>query len=119
MRVAVVIPVFNEAAAIGRFLAHETAHQWWGHAVVPANAEGATMLVESLTKYSELLVMERRYGRPTVRRPSAVVDQAVVGWRLHDRSGAGVTHLTRRVTCQAEPTAVVAGTGSESVTPGS
>jgi ABC-2 type transport system permease protein len=42
--------------------AHELAHQWWGHQVVPADVQGASMLVESLAEYSALTVMERRYG---------------------------------------------------------
>ena len=42
--------------------AHELAHQWWGHQVVPADVQGATMLVESLAEYSAVTVMEKRYG---------------------------------------------------------
>ena len=42
--------------------AHELAHQWWGHQVIPANTQGATMLVESLAEYSALTVMEHEYG---------------------------------------------------------
>ncbi len=43
---------------IRRRVAHEVAHQWWGHTLVAADAPGATMLTESLAKYSELLVMD-------------------------------------------------------------
>lgn len=69
---------------VTRRIAHEVAHQWWGHGVVPANAEGATMLVESLTKYSELLVMERRFGRPTVRRMLAIELDRYLAGRSHE-----------------------------------
>jgi aminopeptidase N len=48
--------------------AHEIAHQWWGHQLVPSNQQGATMLVESFAQYSALLVMERIYGRDMMRR---------------------------------------------------
>jgi aminopeptidase N len=48
--------------------AHEIAHQWWGHQVVPAQQQGATMLIESFAQYSALLVMEQIYGRDQVRR---------------------------------------------------
>lgn len=43
--------------------AHELAHQWWGHQIVPANVQGAAMLTESLAEYSALTVMEHKYGR--------------------------------------------------------
>ena len=48
--------------------AHEMAHQWWGHQVTAANVQGATMLIESLSQYSALMVMEKEYGRHHMRR---------------------------------------------------
>jgi ABC-2 type transport system permease protein len=48
--------------------AHEMAHQWWGHQVIGANVQGATMLAESLSQYSALMVMEKEYGRHKLRR---------------------------------------------------
>ena len=48
--------------------AHEIAHQWWGHQLVPSNQQGATMLVESFAQYSALLVMEQMYGREQMRK---------------------------------------------------
>jgi aminopeptidase N len=48
--------------------AHEIAHQWWGHQLVSADQQGATMLIESFAQYSALLVMEEMYGRDQVRR---------------------------------------------------
>ncbi|HEU5294832.1 MAG TPA: M1 family aminopeptidase [Burkholderiaceae bacterium] len=48
--------------------AHEIAHQWWGHQLVPADQQGATMLVETFAQYSALLVMERMYGKDQIRR---------------------------------------------------
>ena len=47
---------------ITRRLAHEVSHQWWGHQLYPAQVEGGTMLVETLAKYSELLVLEATQG---------------------------------------------------------
>ena len=44
------------------FVAHEMAHQWWGHQVAPAAVQGATMLSESFAQYSALMVMEQEYG---------------------------------------------------------
>jgi ABC-type transport system involved in multi-copper enzyme maturation permease subunit len=48
--------------------AHEMAHQWWGHQVVGADVQGQTMLMESMSQYSALMVMEKEYGREHMRR---------------------------------------------------
>jgi ABC-2 type transport system permease protein len=48
--------------------AHEIAHQWWAHQVIGANVQGATVLSESLSQYSALMVMEKEYGRGKMRR---------------------------------------------------
>lgn len=53
---------------VARRVAHEVAHQWFGHRVHAADVEGASVIVESLTKYSELLVVERLRGREHVRQ---------------------------------------------------
>lgn len=51
-----------------RRVAHEVAHQWWGHALTPQGGPGAVVLVEALAKYSELEVVEKRRGRDAARR---------------------------------------------------
>ena len=48
-------------------LAHEVAHQWWNHQVVPADVQGATLIAETLAQYSAMMVLERMYGPQTVR----------------------------------------------------
>ena len=48
--------------------AHEVAHQWWAHQVTGANVQGATMLSESLSQYSALMVMEHEYGAHKMRK---------------------------------------------------
>ncbi|MCF7749704.1 ABC transporter permease subunit [Bacillus subtilis subsp. subtilis] len=48
--------------------AHEIAHQWWAHQVIGANVQGATVLSESLSQYSALMVMEKEYGRQQMRQ---------------------------------------------------
>ncbi len=40
-------------------IAHEMAHQWWAHQEVSANMQGATMLTESFSEYSSLMVMKQ------------------------------------------------------------
>lgn len=42
--------------------AHEVAHQWWAHQLIPANTEGASFLTESLAQYSSVQVLKQHYG---------------------------------------------------------
>lgn len=58
----------NKIDMVTYVTAHEIAHQWWGHQLLPANQQGAAMLVESLAQYSALLVMEQMYGHEQVRK---------------------------------------------------
>jgi ABC-2 type transport system permease protein len=44
------------------------AHQWWGHQVMAANVQGTTMVVESLSAYSALMVMKKQYGSEHMRQ---------------------------------------------------
>ncbi|MFP2924266.1 ABC transporter permease/M1 family aminopeptidase [Pyxidicoccus sp. 3LG] len=53
---------------VTRRIAHEVAHQWWGHQVDPADGAGATTLNESLAKYSEQLVLRAVQGESHLRR---------------------------------------------------
>lgn len=46
--------------------AHEVAHQWWAHQVIGADVQGSTVLSESLSQYSALMVMEKKYGRDRI-----------------------------------------------------
>ena len=48
--------------------AHEVAHQWWAHQVVPANVQGAEFITESLAEYSALMVLKQKYGDAKMRR---------------------------------------------------
>jgi ABC-type transport system involved in multi-copper enzyme maturation permease subunit len=42
--------------------AHEVAHQWWAHQVVAGRTRGATVLSETLSQYSALMVMKHAKG---------------------------------------------------------
>jgi ABC-2 type transport system permease protein len=48
--------------------AHEVAHQWWAHQVIGGPVKGATMLSETFSQYSALMVMEKEYGKEKMRR---------------------------------------------------
>ena len=48
--------------------AHEVAHQWWAHQVIGANVQGSTVMSETLSQYSALMVMEKEYGRDKMQK---------------------------------------------------
>lgn len=48
--------------------AHETAHQYWAHQIIAAKMRGAELLMEAITQYSALMVMEQEYGRDKMRK---------------------------------------------------
>ncbi|CAN5434655.1 M1 family aminopeptidase [soil metagenome] len=48
--------------------AHEVAHQWWAHQVIGGNVQGATVLSETLSQYSAMMVMEKEYGRDQMKK---------------------------------------------------
>ncbi len=48
--------------------AHEVAHQWWAHQVIGANVQGATVMSETMSQYSALMVMEKEYGEEHMRK---------------------------------------------------
>ncbi len=53
---------------LGYVTAHELAHQYWFHQVMPADVQGAEVLTETLSQYSALMVMKHRYGPDQVRQ---------------------------------------------------
>lgn len=48
--------------------AHELAHQWWGHQVVPNYTRGSNLISESLAEYSALMIAKQKYGPDNVQR---------------------------------------------------
>lgn len=42
--------------------AHEVAHQWWAQQLAPLPVPGRPTLTESLAKYTEAMVVEKRFG---------------------------------------------------------
>ncbi len=48
--------------------AHELAHQWWGHQVVPNRTRGSNLISESLAEYTALILTQRKYGKDNMKR---------------------------------------------------
>ncbi len=48
--------------------AHEVAHQWFGHQLDAANVEGSNVLIEGLSQYAALQLMQHTYGEKKIRR---------------------------------------------------
>lgn len=48
--------------------AHEVAHQWWGHQVTEAPVQGSSMLSETLSQYSALMVMKHKYPKEMIQK---------------------------------------------------
>lgn len=48
-------------------VAHEVAHQWFGHQLTPYHGVGGAFLVESTAKYLECIIQEQRHGKRQLR----------------------------------------------------
>ena len=48
--------------------AHEMAHQWWGGQVDGANVQGSTVITETMSQYSALMLTRQKFGMEKVRR---------------------------------------------------
>ncbi|QIL01972.1 aminopeptidase [Sphingomonas sinipercae] len=49
-------------------VAHEMAHQYWGHQITPAAVQGSLLLVESLAQYSAIMVVKHTQDEAHLRR---------------------------------------------------
>ncbi len=48
--------------------AHEVAHQWWGHQVMPRATKGNGFVSETMSEYSALMVQKHRYGADQMQK---------------------------------------------------
>jgi ABC-2 type transport system permease protein len=48
--------------------AHEVAHQWWGHQVMPRATKGNGFVSETMSEYSALMVQKQRYGAEQMQK---------------------------------------------------
>ena len=65
--IAQVSPDDHDVDRTYRVVAHEMAHQWWGHQAVGAAVQGATFLSESISEYLSTVMLERQYGPARVQ----------------------------------------------------
>jgi hypothetical protein len=80
---------------VTRRTAHEVAHQWWGHSVTPAVVPGASTIIESLPRYSELLILDKRYGPGQVRRSLQFeLDRYLAGRAADEKTEVPLTRVT-------------------------
>ena len=73
-------------------IAHEVAHQWWGHQLTAAKTEGAMLLIESLADYSALMVMKQLYGEDYVEKMAARSTRRYLKGRSADKIGETSLH---------------------------
>jgi hypothetical protein len=60
--------------------AHEVAHQWWGHQVMPSATRGANNIAEALAEYSSHMVLHHTYGPDVMQsRLKYALDQYLGG----------------------------------------
>ena len=71
---------------VSRRVAHEVAHQWWGHTARPTGGPGDVFLVESMAKYGEQKVIRALYGDGQVARLVAY-DRDRYAWGRTEAAG--------------------------------
>jgi ABC-2 type transport system permease protein len=64
--------------------AHEAAHQWWAHLLMPGAAPGADVLLEGMAHYSTLLLLEAEHGDASRAEFARGLESRYVGERRAD-----------------------------------
>jgi len=80
---------YNDGADINnpaRNTIHEVLHQWWGEKLAPKITQGEGVLVESLTKYMEAVVLERMYGNTMAQQLTKYTQRRYFSGRAYART---------------------------------
>jgi len=65
---------------------HEVMHQWWGEKLAPKVTQGEGVLVESLTKYMEAVILEEMYGNNMARQLTKYTQRRYFSGRAYARA---------------------------------
>ncbi|MEH6385286.1 MAG: M1 family aminopeptidase [Colwellia sp.] len=65
---------------------HEVMHQWWGEKLAPKITQGEGVLVESLTKYMEAVILEKMYGNTMARHLTKYTQRRYFSGRSYART---------------------------------
>jgi ABC-2 type transport system permease protein len=95
-------------------IAHEVAHQWWGHLVIPEDKPGHTLLTEVLSQYSAMILMMDVFSSEYLKRyleinhnsyhrlksiskgkESALIDDSSLGFVPYHKGLIGMHYLQR------------------------
>lgn len=63
---------------------HEVSHQWWGYHLNIGDIEGSGVLAETLAKYTELVLLRKKYGKEYVKRLVAFEQERYFEGRSRD-----------------------------------
>lgn len=80
---------YNDGADINntaRNTIHEVMHQWWGEKLAPKITQGEGVLVESLTKYMEAVILEQMYGNNMARQLTKYTQRRYFSGRSYART---------------------------------
>jgi len=80
---------YNDGADINntaRNTIHEVMHQWFGEKLVPKITQGEGVLVESLTKYMEAVILEEMYGNNMARQLTKYTQRRYFSGRAYARA---------------------------------
>ena len=80
-------PRDGDVDLVTRRVAHEVAHQWWGHVLDPLDVAGATTLVETLAKHGEQLVVASLHGEAALPPMLAFDEDRYLAGRADDAEG--------------------------------
>jgi ABC-2 type transport system permease protein len=80
---------YNDGADINnpaRNTIHEVMHQWWGEKLAPKITQGEGVLVESLTKYMEAVILKKMYGNHMAHQLTKYTQRRYFSGRAYART---------------------------------